>query len=60
MYRRRVFSRLLALIFTTWSTGAVSVNAQDQHHASMHDSGLPYLPEHTDCCTGSRVSTGAG
>ena len=39
MYRRRVFSRLLALIFTTWSTGAVSVNAQDQHHASMHDSG---------------------
>ena len=38
MYRRTVFSRLLPLIFTTWSTGAVSVNAQDQDHASMHDS----------------------
>ena len=38
MYRRRVFSRLLPLIFTTLSIAAVSVNAQDQHNASMHDS----------------------
>ena len=38
MYRRRVFSRLLSSIFTTLSIAAVSVNAQDQHNASMHDS----------------------
>ncbi len=38
MFRRRVFSRLLPLIFSTLSTGAVSVNAQDQHNTSMHDS----------------------
>ena len=38
MYRRREFSRLLPIIFATLSIAAVSVNAQDQHNASMHDS----------------------
>ena len=38
MYRRREFSCLLPLIFSTLSIATVSVNAQDQHNASMHDS----------------------